>query len=87
MYLKIPEFLPARKSHSNHDDGAIGFTNNVGKDLLWGIPTMTLQPNVGDFFLFPASQQHFVYPFRTADGKGERRSVSFNAVFSNEEKN
>jgi len=23
-----------------------------------------------------------VYPFRTADGKGERRSVSFNAVFS-----
>jgi hypothetical protein len=24
-----------------------------------------------------------VYPFRTADGKGERRSISFNAVFSN----
>ena len=23
-----------------------------------------------------------VYPFRTADGKGERRSVSFNAVIS-----
>jgi len=37
---------------------------------------------VGDFFIFPASQQHFVYPFRTPDGKGERRSVSFNAVFS-----
>ena len=44
---------------------------------------MTLQPKVGDFFIFPASQQHFVYPFRTEDGEGERRSVSFNAVFSN----
>ena len=23
-----------------------------------------------------------VYPFRTPDGKGERRSVSFNVIFS-----
>ena len=37
---------------------------------------------MGDFFIFPSSQQHWVYPFRTPDGKGERRSVSFNAVFS-----
>ena len=42
------------------------------------------QPQVGDFFIFPAQQSHFVYPFRTADGKGERRSVSFNAIFSTE---
>ena len=82
MYLKIPKYLPTRKSHRN-DDGAINFTNSAGKDLNWASPTMTLQPRVGDFFIFPASQQHFVYPFRTADGKGERRSVSFNAVFSN----
>ena len=82
MYLKIPKYLPTRKSHRN-DDGAINFTNNAGKDQIWGSPTMTLQPRVGDFFIFPASQQHFVYPFRTEDGEGERRSVSFNAVFSN----
>ena len=81
MYLKIPKYLPTRKSH-REDDGAINFTNNVGKDRYWGSPTMTLQPRVGDFFIFPASQQHFVYPFRTEDGEGERRSVSFNAVFS-----
>ena len=36
----------------------------------------------GDFFVFPASLQHQVYPFRTPDGKGERRSVSFNAEFT-----
>ena len=82
MYLKIPEYLPTRKEHKE-DDGAINFTSSTGKDQFWGSPTMTLQPQVGDFFIFPASQQHFVYPFRTADGKGERRSVSFNAVFSN----
>ena len=81
MYLKIPKYLPTRKSH-REDDGAINFTNNAGKDPIWASPTMTLQPRVGDFFIFPASQQHFVYPFRTEDGEGERRSVSFNAVFS-----
>ena len=82
MYLKIPEYLPSRKSHRN-DDGAINFTGPGTKDPHWGNPTITIQPQVGDFFIFSASQQHFVYPFRTPDGKGERRSVSFNAVFSN----
>ena len=81
MNLKITEYLSSRKSHRN-DDGAINFTGPGTKDPHWGNPTMTLQPKVGDFFIFPASQQHFVYPFRTPDGKGERRSVSFNVVFS-----
>ena len=81
MYLKIPEYLSSRKSHRN-DDGAINFTGPGTKDPHWGNPTMKLQPKVGDFFIFPASQQHFVYPFRTPDGKGERRSVSFNVIFS-----
>ena len=81
MYLKIPEYLPSRKSHRT-DDGAINFTGPGTRDPHWGNPTFTYQPQVGDFFIFPASQQHFVYPFRTPDGKGERRSVSFNVVFT-----
>jgi len=81
MYLKIPEYLPSRKSHRK-DDGAITFAGPAGKDQRWGNPTITYQPQVGDFFIFPASQQHWVYPFRTQDGRGERRSISFNAVFS-----
>ena len=81
MYLKIPEYLPSRKSH-RADDGAINFNGNASKDHTWGTPNITYQPKVGDFFIFPAGQQHMVYPFRTPDGKGERRSVSFNAVFS-----
>jgi hypothetical protein len=82
MYLKIPEYLPSRKSHRS-DDGAICFVNNSATNVeCWASPSLTLHPAVGDFYIFPASQQHLVYPFRTADGKGERRSVSFNAEFT-----
>ena len=93
MYLKIPEYLPSRKKsvmrphvgaekNINNDDGAIVFTGSVDKSSVWGYPWMFYQPQVGDFLIFPSSQCHHVYPFRTADGKGERRSVSFNAMFS-----
>jgi len=83
MYLKIPEYLKSRKSHEPiPSDGAITFFNNAAQDKIWGLQSMTVQPEVGDFFIFPASMIHAVYPFRTANKKGERRSVSFNSVFS-----
>ena len=91
MYLKIPEYLPSRKSHKNKvsysmgEDGAICFINNAVRDQIWATATMTILPAVGDFYIFPASQGHTVYPFRTPDGKGERRSVSFNATFTSKE--
>jgi uncharacterized protein (TIGR02466 family) len=83
MYLKIPEYLPSRKFYEYaENDGAIIFVNNTTQDKIWALPDLRVRPQVGDFFIFPASQQHLVYPFRTADGKGERRSVSFNASFT-----
>ena len=87
MYLKIPEYLPDRKRAyqsllKGDFDGGIQFFNNASQDRIWGATSMKVQPQVGDFFIFPASQQHLVYPFRTPDGKGERRSVSFNAKFT-----
>ena len=81
MYLKIPEFLPSRQSYKNEEDGSIIFTNNSSTDHIWGRSNMILNPQLGGFFIFPALLQHQVYPFRTPDGKGERRSVSFNAHF------
>ena len=81
MYLKIPEFLPDRKSHDK-TDGKISFTNNASRDPMWGSPAFAILPKPGDFYIFPATQIHQVYPFRTADGKGERRSVSFNTLFT-----
>jgi len=55
---------------------------NSSQDQIWGVPTLQVFPQVGDFLMFPSSQQHLVYPFRTADGKSERRSISFNAQFT-----
>ena len=34
-----------------------------------------LQPEVGDFYIFPYDLEHLVYPFR---GDGMRRSLSVN---------
>ena len=83
MYLKIPEYLPSRKSYSTfEEDGAIEFSNNSSTDKIWGYGNFLINPEEGDFFIFPATQRHQVYPFRTVDGKGERRSVSFNANFT-----
>ena len=63
-------------------DGAIEFSNNTSQDSIWAMPTLSILPQVGEFFIFPSTQRHLVYPFRTPDGKGERRSVSFNADFT-----
>ena len=85
MYLKIPEFLPSRqtyKSNNGVQDGCIEFINNTSTDNIWSSPNVQIIPQVGDFFIFSSLQRHQVYPFRTSDGKSERRSVSFNAEFS-----
>ena len=78
FYLKIPEYLPGRKEHIN-PDGSIVFVNNTGTDTRYSNSIAPFWPIVGDMFIFGGKQLHGVYPFRTKDGKGERRSVSFNA--------
>ena len=83
MYLKVPKMLPSRKEHRPHDDGSILFTNSASRDLDFSIPNIAIPPQVGDFYIFGAQQQHAVYPYRCAEGQKdvERRSISFNAVF------
>ena len=83
MYLKIPKMLLSRKEHSPHDDGSILFTSNASRDVDFSVPNITIPPQVGDFYIFGAQQQHSVYPYRCAEGQKEteRRSISFNAVF------
>ena len=77
LYLKIPEYLPSR--NNEYTDGAITFIGNeTSVEGIISNSTLTIFPKVGDVFLFPASLKHQVYPFRTVDGKGIRRSMSFN---------
>ena len=83
MYLKVPEFLPARKQREDEDGNICFHSSPMHPDGVYGhIGRISMKPKVGDFYLFPAEQMHEVYPFRTADGKGERRSVSFNVICS-----
>ena len=77
LYLKIPEYLPSRKNKDT--DGTISFVGNSSDtDKIMTNSTITISPKVGDIFLFPSLLKHQVYPFRTADRKGIRRSLSFN---------
>ena len=83
MYLKIPKMLSSKKEHRPDDDGSILFTSNASRDVDFSVPNIVIPPQVGDFFIFGAQQQHAVYPYRCAEGQKEteRRSISFNAVF------
>ena len=86
MYIKIPKMLPSRKKHRS-DDGAIVFLGNSSRETELSTPSVVIPPQVGDFFIFGANQQHAVYPFRCAKGEKniERRSISFNAIFKGQE--
>ena len=81
MYLKVPKMLPSRKGHRPLDDGSILFASNASRDVDFSVPNITYRPEVGDFYIFGAQQQHSVYPYRCEEGDPERRSISFNAVF------
>lgn len=73
LFLKVPEFVNDVKHKHKFHDGQLCFLG-YDKRMYW------ITPEVGDFYLFQADQQHTVYPFKTKI-KGEvRRSMSFNLV-------
>ena len=75
-------FYLFESNSSKKIDGAITFISNSTRDSFWGEQRLTIKPEVGDFFIFPSSLQHLVYPFKSIDGKGERRGISFNSIFT-----
>jgi len=76
IYITIPEELKqeVKDTISNTKPGTINFmyTLETGK---YHINQQTFMPEVGDFFIFPASLHHTVYHF---ESEGERVSVSGN---------
>jgi len=91
LYLKIPEYLPDRKkstspTKSRTTDGAIEFINNACLDPRFTSNICSFNPEPGELFLFTGMQPHQVYPFRSVDGNGERRSISFNADYITKER-
>ena len=79
LFLKIPEYLPPRRPSAPFD-GSIEF--RVGKGSPYSLENVNVFPEPGDIFLFESGMSHAVYPFRTADEKGVRRSLSFNIMIA-----
>ena len=77
LYLKIPEYLLSKKTEGR--DGSITFIgNDTAAEGIISNSILTISPKVGDIFLFSSTLKHQVYPFQTVNGKGIRRSMSFN---------
>mgnify|MGYP000005718844 CR=1 FL=1 len=92
LYLKVPDYKNRRKIKSKklkpHDaDGDIIFTYSSASQRNYDVlerGIVQIVPKPGLLFLFPSHLQHAVYPFI---GEGERRSISFNAVYEIKDKN
>ena len=74
LFLKVPEFINDAKDPHKFKDGQLGF---VGVD---GVGTTWISPKVGEFYIFHASHQHCVMPFKTVNN-GIRSTMSFNFIF------
>ena len=79
-YLKLPDTLGSTKQQKNINlNGKINFIH--GSRQFLSMPIISQTPEVGKIFLFPNYIMHSVNPFY---GKGERRSISFNACVDDE---
>ena len=90
LYLKIPEYKKDKKDttkpHKQRtDDGSLVFTNNSGVDRRYCVSNFSVNSKVGELYIFGGMQPHQVYPFRSVDGQGERRSISFNISYTTKE--
>jgi hypothetical protein len=77
-YLRVPELASDAREDETYISGRqAGFINFVigGKQAL-SKSLISFRPEVGDFYIFPGWLLHGAEPFR---GRGERRSLAFNA--------
>ena len=73
LYLRVPDLGPEFTHTDKPTNGRTTFIGNVGGQFV--VDTVTIDPVVGDFYVFPYDMKHVVYPFR---GNGVRRSLSAN---------
>ena len=78
LYLNIPDDI--NKNKINHVakssvPGSIQFL--YGEKIKYNLFSQTFFPEKGDFYIFPAWLQHYVFPFKS---KEERISVSANFI-------
>jgi len=73
IFLKIPNFGKEYTHEEQPMNGRTTLISNSGG--LFNKSNYTINPSVGDMYVFPYDVQHVVYPFK---GNGTRRSMSLN---------
>ena len=77
-FLKLPKSFGDHKQKGKDSDYSGGKLQLIhGSKMFLCDSTLTIKPEVGDFYFFPNYLMHAVFPFK--DSKEERRSISFNA--------
>jgi len=81
-YLKVPNNLGEtyQQNKNLNQNGKLQLVH--GSKIFLSPSTYTITPKVGDFYFFPNYLMHAVYPF--INTSEERRSISFNALISDE---
>lgn len=75
LFLKVPDTYGEEiVNHSNPANGHLEFIGGNQHSL--SMSQIRLSPKVGDFFVFPYTLVHAVYPFRDTDQV--RRTLSYN---------
>jgi len=76
-FLKVPSTFGnhVQKKEKNYSGGSLQLIN--GSKMFLSPSTVTITPQIGDFYFFPHYLMHTVFPFKGTDE--ERRSISFNA--------
>ena len=81
-YLKLPDVFGSQIQSEKTEKNVNGNINFVhGTRQFLSTPLITKKPQLGKMFIFPNYLMHSVNPFY---GKGERRSISFNANINEE---
>ena len=75
LFLKVPDTYGEEiVNHSNPANGHLEFVGGAQHSL--SMSQIRLSPKVGDFFVFPYTLVHAVYPFKDTDQV--RRTLSYN---------
>ncbi len=77
-FLKVPKNFGEYKQKKINKSNPGGHLQLIhGSRMFLCNSTLTLKPEIGDFYFFPNYLMHTVFPFKNSDE--ERRSLSFNA--------
>ena len=80
-FLKLPDNMGqhTQSQKTNHKQYKGGYLQLIhGSKMFACEATLSIEPKVGDLYLFPNYLMHAVFPFKDSDQ--ERRSISFNAL-------